>query len=182
MQPRSSASGASPSLPFPGESRRVLGQVETPALKLEERVYASGLSVPRHSHETSNFVYIIAGSHWVGHSRGGETCDPRTVRFLPAGEPHEIYFPVGCTCLHLELRPPILELAAEDGRAICAPGELAQPFAAALGARLHREFLQRDDASSLGIEAATLQLLLTGGKGPTPRRSGVPPWLLRIRE
>ncbi|HEV8038535.1 MAG TPA: AraC family transcriptional regulator [Bryobacteraceae bacterium] len=182
MQPRSSASGASPSLPYPGESRRVLHQVETPALKLEERVYASGLSVARHSHDTSNFIYVIAGSHWVGHSRGGEICDPRTVRFLPAGEPHEIYFPVGCTCLHVELRPPILELAAEDGRTICAPGELAQPCAAALGARLHREFLQRDDVSSLGIEAATLQLLLTGGQSSTPRRGGAPAWLLRLRE
>lgn len=177
-----SASRAQPSLPYPGESRRILGQVETPTLKLEERVYAAGLSVPRHSHETSNFIYVIAGSHWVGHSRGGDTCDPRTVRFLPAGEPHEIYFPVGCRCLHVELRQPILELAAQDGRAICAPGELAQPSAAALGARLHREFRQRDDVAPLDIEAAVLQLLLTGGESSTPRCSVIPSWLLRIRE
>jgi AraC family transcriptional regulator len=180
MQPRSSASGAE-ALPYPTGSRRVLGQIETPALKVEERVYAAGLSVPRHSHDTSNFIYVIAGSHWVGHSRC-DTCAPRTVRFLPAGEPHEIYFPVGCRCLHIELRQPILELAAQDGRTICAPGELAQSSAAALGARLHREFRQRDDVAPLDIEATVLQLLLMGRQNSTARRSLPPSWLLRIRE
>jgi AraC-like DNA-binding protein len=170
------------SLPYPTESRQVLGELETPGLKVEERVYASGLSVPRHSHDTSNFIYVVAGAHWAGHSRGGETCHPRTVRFLPAGEPHEIYFPVGCRCLHIELRQPILDLAAQDGRTICSPGELAQPAAADLGARLHREFQQRDDVSQLEIETAVLQLLLSGGQKSKPHRGAVPAWLLRIRE
>jgi AraC-like DNA-binding protein len=171
-----------PSLPYPAESRDVLGAIETPALKVEERVYAAGLSVPRHFHDTSNLIYIIAGSHWAGHSRGADTCHPRTVRFLPAGEPHEIYFPVGCRCLHIELRQPILDLAAQDGRTICSPGELAQPSAADLGARLHREFQQKDDVSRLEIETAVLQLLLTAGQESKPGRGPVPAWLLRIRE
>ncbi|MGD0300041.1 MAG: AraC family transcriptional regulator [Bryobacteraceae bacterium] len=177
MQPRSSAS-----LPYPDESRRILGQLESPALKVEERVYAAGLSVARHFHDTPNLIYVIAGSHWAGHSRGGEICDPRTVRFLPAGEPHEIYFPVGCRCLRVELRQPILELAAQDGRTICAPGELPQPSAVALGARLHREFRQRDEVTPLDLEAAVLQLLLTSGQSPAERRGLPPAWLLRIRE
>jgi len=170
------------SLPYPAESRHIVGQLDTPAFKVEERVYAAGLSVPRHSHPTSNFIYIIAGSHWPGHSRGADTCNPRTVRFLPAGEPHEIYFPVDCRCLHIELRQPILDLAAEDGRIISQPGEVAQPSAAVLGARLHRQFHQKDEVSLLDIETAVLQLLLTGGQESKPRRSPVPAWLLRIRE
>jgi AraC family transcriptional regulator len=170
------------SLPYPAELRHVLSELETPALKMEERVYAAGLSVPRHSHDTSNFIYIVAGSHWAGHSRGGDTCNPRTVRFLPAGEPHEIYFPVGCRCLHIELRQPILDVAAQDGRIICSPGELAQPSAAALGARLHREFQHKDDVSPLDVESAVMQLLLSGGEKSKPRRGPVPAWLLRIRE
>jgi AraC family transcriptional regulator len=171
-----------PSLPYPAESRHVLTELQTPALKVEERVYAAGLSVPRHSHPTSNFIYVIAGSHWAGHSRGADICNPRTVRFLPAGEPHEIYFPVGCRCLHIELRQPILDLAAADSRTICEPGELTVPSAPALGARLHREFQRKDEASRLDIEAAVLQLLLSGGQEPKPRRGPVPAWLLRIRE
>ena len=167
---------------YPGESRRVLGELETPSLKVQERVYAPGLCVARHSHDTTNFIYIIAGTHWAGHSRGGDTCAPRTVRFLPAGEVHENYFPVGSRCLHIELRQPILKLAAEHSKTICSPGELARPSAVALGARLHREFRQKDDVSALDIEAVMLQLLLSDGQDSTPRRGLIPSWLLRIRE
>jgi AraC family transcriptional regulator len=151
-------------------------------VKVEEMVYAPGLCVARHSHDTSNFIYIIAGAHWSGHGRGGDTCAPRTVRFLPAGEPHENYFPVGSRSLNFELRQPILDLAAEHSPIICSPGELAQPSAVALGARLHREFRQKDDVSGLDIEAVILQLLLSDGQDSAPRRGFVPAWLLRIRE
>lgn len=175
-------SSTPPLLPYPGESRRILGEFETPAVKVEEMVFAPGLCVARHSHDTSNLIYVIAGEHWSGFSRGGDTCAPRTVRYLPAGEPHENYFPVGCRCLHIELRQPILELAAEHGQMIYAPGELAWPPAVALGARLHREFRQKDDLSRLDIEAVILQLLLADGQDRTPRRNLVPAWLVRIRE
>ncbi len=182
IQPSASGLGAQQSLLYPGESRRVLGKLETPVVKVEEMVYAAGLCVARHSHDTANFIYIIAGAHWSGYSRGGDICAPRTVRYLPAGEPHENYFPVGCRCLHAELRQPILELAAGYGRTIDIPGELPRPSAARLGARLHREFRKRDDVSRVDIEALILQLLLTDGQDSTPRRGFVPSWLLRIRE
>jgi AraC family transcriptional regulator len=182
MQLSADASGAQPPPPYPGDPEAVLGKLETPALKVEAERYPPGLCIPRHSHNTSSFIYTIAGTHWSGFSRGGETCTPGTVRFLPAGEPHENYFPVGCSSLEIELRHPILELAAQHGRTISTPGELAQPSAVTLAARLYREFRQRDDLSLLDIEAATLQLLLIGGNDSTPGHNFAPPWLLRIRE
>ncbi len=177
-----SVSVPQPSPTYPGGSQPALGKLETSAVKVEEERYAPGLCIPRHYHDTANFIYTIAGTHWSGYSRGGDTCAPGTVRFLAAGEPHENYFPVGCRALEIELRNPILELAAEHGHTICSPGELPHPSAAALGARLYREFRQRDDVSLLDIEAVILQLLLSGGQDSTPRRSSAPPWLLRIRE
>jgi len=165
-----------------GESRDVLGKLETQALKVEEELYRPGLCIPRHSHSTANLIYTVAGMHWSGYSRGGEMCAPGTVRFLPAGEPHENYFPVGCRSIEIVLHQPILELAAEHGQTICSSGELAHPSASALGARLYREFCRRDDVSLLDIEAVTLELLLTRGQEGTPRRGVAPFWLLRIRE
>jgi AraC family transcriptional regulator len=182
MQPSATPSGAQPPPPSPGEPERILGKLETPALKVEAERYPPGLCIPRHSHNAASFIYTIAGTHWSGFSHGGETCAPGTVRFLPAGEPHENYFPVGCSSLEIELRHPILELAAENGPTICTPHQLPQPSAVTLAARLYREFRQRDDLSLLDIEATTLQLLLIGGDGSTPRRSSAPPWLRRIRE
>jgi AraC family transcriptional regulator len=182
MQPSRSPSGAKPLPSYPGEAERVLSKLEMPAVKVEAELYPAGLCIPRHSHDTASFIYTIAGTHWSGFSRGGETCAAGTVRFLPAGEPHENYFPVGCRSLEIQLRRPILELAAEHGPTIRTPGELAQPSAAGLAARVYSEFRQRDDLSLVDIEAATLQLLLIGGEDSTPRHSFAPPWLRRIRE
>ncbi len=167
---------------YPGESRRVLGALDTPSMRAEETAYAGGLCVARHSHDTSNLVYTIAGGHWSGLSRESGICEPQSMRFLPAGELHENYFPVETTCLQIELRQPIWDVAAEHGRTISAPGRIAHPIAMALGARLYREFRQNDDVSRLGMEAAILQLVLSDGHGTALRRGRIPGWLLRIRE
>jgi AraC family transcriptional regulator len=182
VHPPSSTSGAPQSPGYAVESRRVIRGLETPTAKLEEAAYAPGLCVARHSHDTAILIYTIAGTHWSGLGRGGDTCAPRTVRFLPAGEPHENYFPVGSRCLHIELGQQVLDLAAEHGRTIGFPGELAGESAVALGARLHREFRQTDDVAQLDIDAVILQLLLAGGQDSTPRRGVVPSWLLRVRD
>jgi AraC family transcriptional regulator len=166
----------------PGELRRVLGELETPAVRVEEIVYAPGFCVARHSHATSNLIYGIAGTHWSAFSRGGEICTPGTLRFLPAGEFHENYFPVGSRCLQIELKQSIWNLAALHGRTIDIPGEIARPSAVALAARLYREFRRKDDGSRLAIEGVILQLLLTDEENSASRRGLVPSWLLRIRE
>jgi AraC family transcriptional regulator len=148
----------------------------------EETTYAAGLCVTRHSHDTSNLVYTVTGAHWSGLSRGGGICVPRSVRFLPAGEVHENYFPVESRCLQIELRGPIWDLAAEHGSTISAPGEVTRDDAASLGARLYQEFHRNDDVSRLGMEAAILQLMLAARHEAAPRRGRIPAWLLRIRE
>lgn len=140
-------------------------------MRIAEMVYAAGLCVERHSHETDNLIYIVAGTHWSSYSRGGEACHPRTVRFLPAGEPHENYFPVASRCLVIDLGMP---------RATLMPGRVAKPSAPALGARLYREFRQGDDLSPIGLESTVLEILLTDRHDE--RRGAIPAWLLRVRE
>jgi AraC family transcriptional regulator len=167
---------------YPRQSRHVLGELETPSVKVERVWYAPGLCLARHAHGTPHFIYIVDGLHWSGHSRGGDACAPGTVRFLPAGEPHENYFPVGSHCLHVELFLPILALAREDGALLGASGELASPSAPALGARLHHEFSQKDDVSALAVEELLMELLLSGVRRSPLRRGPAPSWLLRVRE
>jgi AraC family transcriptional regulator len=159
---------------------RHLGEFATPAGTLEEMVYAPGLCEERHFHDKANLIYIVEGSHWAGHSRGGDTCNPGTVRFLPAGEPHETYFPFASWCLQIELSEPIIALACEHGRMTCAPGELPGASAGVLGARLHEEFLNPDEISHLDVEAVALQLLLHASGAPQSKAP--PPWVLRIRD
>jgi len=167
---------------YPGESRRVLDQLETAAVKIEEVEYAAGLCLARHAHERAEFIYILNGPHWSGHSRGGDDCLPGTVRFLPAGEPHENYFPVVCRCLGVELPAPLVELAKEEGAIPGASGELASPGAAAQGARLELEFRQKDDLTGPAVEGLLLELLTSGVRRSGERSGATPRWLLRVRE
>lgn len=157
-------------------------ELVTPAVTVEEEQYFAGSCIARHSHKTANLIYIVAGTHWSGHSRGGDLCAPGTVRFIPAGEPHENYFPVDSRCMEIQIGQPLLDLAAEHTRTFCSPGELKHPSTQALGTRLYEEFCRRDQISALEIEAATLQLLVCGEPESMPRRGSAPPWLLRIRE
>lgn len=151
--------------------------LETPGVRVDEMAYEKGLCVARHSHETANFIYSISGTHWSAHSRGGDLCAPGTMRFLPAGEPHENYFPQGSRCLGIELRQSMVDLAGEHGGVRCSPGEVRR--AGVYGARLYREFRGADDLSPLAIESAALELMVSG----RPERHGrTPLWLRRIRE
>jgi AraC family transcriptional regulator len=167
---------------YPGESRRVVGELETPSFRLEEVLYAPGLCIARHDHEIPQLIYILGGLHWSGHSRGGDACAPWTVRFIPAGEPHENYFPAGARCVGVELFRPIVELAREEGAVLGTFGEISSPSAPALGARLHDEFQRKDDVSALAVEALLLELLLSGVSANRLRRGPTPAWLLRVRE
>jgi len=167
---------------YPGEARRVLGELETPSFRAEEVNYAPGLCIARHEHETPELIYILEGLHWSGHSRGGDECAPWTVRFIPAGEPHENYFPAGTRCIGVELMGPIMGLAREEGAVLGTFGEVSSPAAPALGARLHDEFRRKDDVSALAVESVLLELLLSGVRRRPVRCSPAPRWLLRLRE
>jgi AraC family transcriptional regulator len=104
------------------------------------------------------------------------------VRYLPAGEPHEVYFPLGSTCLQLELESSIIDLAAEQGRPLKCPGEIHDARAGPLGARLRHELFTSDDLSQLEVEGVALQLLLSGEPVGRAQHRDTPPWVLRIGE
>jgi AraC family transcriptional regulator len=165
----------------PGE-RRLLAELTTPAGSLAEMVYARGSCEGRHSHRNASFIYVVGGDHWATHSRGGDTARAGTVRYLPADEPHEVYFPLGSTCLQLELESFIIDLAAEQGRPLECPGEIHDARAGPLGARLHKELFTSDDLSQLEVEGVALQLLLAGESAGRAQRRDAPPWVLRIGE
>ena len=164
----------------PGEPMRVLAELATPAGKIAEASYPPGCCEGRHSHSKASLIYIVDGDHWATHSRGGGTARVGTVRYLPAGEPHEVYFPSGSTCLQLELEPSIIDLAAEQGRPLEQPGEILDACAGPLGAHLHHELFTSDDLSQIDVEGVALQLLLAREPARRARRGDAPPWLLRI--
>jgi AraC family transcriptional regulator len=138
--------------------------------------------MPRHFHEHTEFACGMEGVHWSLLSNAGYTCRPGTLRFLPAGELHENYFPNGARCLRIELGSAILERAREYGAVLSMPGELATPAATCLTQLLVKEFRRNDDLSALSIEGLSLQLLQVYSNEPLLPGEPLPQWLGRIRE
>lgn len=167
---------------YPRNLRRVLGKLETHTIKIEEVEYAAGLCLARHSQAFPFLACTVEGVHWSSHGHGGHVCRPGTVRFLPAGEPHENYFPAWSRCLLVKLRDPLLERAREYGALPRMPGELATPASAMLCELLHRELHENDDLSALSVDGLSLQLLLAGAKEPMWPGAPIPAWLRRTRE
>jgi AraC family transcriptional regulator len=172
-------SGNSPPAPA---SRCVLRKLETPVLKVEEVAYAGGLCIARHADALPFFACTLAGLHWSSHSYGGHTCVPGTVRFLPAGESHENYFPRASRCLLVKLQHDILRRACEDSAIPSRPGQLVAHRAANLCKLLRAELRHNDDLSSLAAEELTLELLLKEAKAPLSPATPIPGWLRRIHE
>lgn len=170
--------GSSPALAF----RRVLRRLETPDLRVEEVAYSAGVCMSRHAEALPFFACTLAGLHWSCNSYGGHTCVPGAVRFLPAGESHENYFPRASRCLLVKLGPDILRRAFEHGAVPSSPGQLVAHDAAKLCRLLRGELRQNDDLSSLAVEELTLELLLTGAKEPWSPATPIHTWLRRIRE
>jgi len=162
--------------------RRVLRKLETPGLKVEEVAYSAGVCMARHAEALPFFACTLAGLHWSCNSYGGHICVPGTVRFLPAGESHENYFPRASRCLLVKLQHDILRRACEHSAIPSSPGQLVAPDAAKLCKLLRAELRQNDDLSSLAVEELTLELLLIGAKEPWSPATPIPRWLRRIRE
>lgn len=167
---------------YPCTSRRVLGRLETTTLKIEEVEYSAGSCLARHSQAFPFLACTIRGVHCSANGQAGYVCRPGTVRFIPAGEPHENYFPSRSRCLLLKLQDPILERASEQGPVPRVPGELATAKAAILCRLLRAELQQNDELSGLAIEALSLELLLAGQKEPMWRGAPIPAWLRRTQE
>jgi AraC family transcriptional regulator len=164
-------------------SRPISGQVlaarRQPHLALTETLYPPGLLLARHSHVSTYLTFVVDGIYREGLARMTDTCRPRTIRWLPAGEPHADDYPRGARCLHVEIGPSLTRRAQDGVR----PGQLDGAMARWAGSRLYREFHQADDVSTLAIEGLILELLAERARARSnPGTGAAPAWLKMARE
>jgi len=187
MSSKSSGGSDIGALPGPRTSWRtpprcVLEDFATSAVKVIHVEYTPGCCFARHSESLPFLACTVRGVHWSSNSQGGYTCLPGTVRFLPAGEPHENYFPAHSRCVLIKLLPPMLARVVDEASLPDGPVQIAHP-AAALAARLLRKELHRqDNLSPLTVEELSLELLLAGNRLPVRSCRSVPAWLRRVHE
>lgn len=158
------------------ELRRVAG------LTLSETGYRPGMIVPDHVHDHALMVFVLRGGFVERSARQRRACEPGTLLFHPAAEPHaHEFYAAEARCFTVNLAGAWQDRMREHG-----PGALDHPIdahasrATWLAEHLHREFTVADSASALAIEGYTLAILgeLARGAG-TAQRGTAPSWLAR---
>jgi AraC family transcriptional regulator len=149
----------SPSCPITLGTR--LRSRETSGFLFTETSHAAGTRLYRHHHETANVAIVLSGSFTEQFSHCTFECGPRSLVVKPPGEPHsDEYGSRGMRGLLVEVTPRGLERLGPVSGALGRVQQISGGPATWCAARLHREFIRRDAASSLALEAIALELLV----------------------
>lgn len=154
-----------------------------PGFRLMESVYASDVRLPKHSHESACFSFMLQGAMAESYKSRVLESRAQTVGFNAAGEPHSN------TIAGSGARFLILEVGQDlTKRAMCSPsfnessvfqgGELSW-----LGLKLYRESIHLDQFSALAIEGLALEMIAVLCRSDTAGTAKRPPsWLLEARD
>src|SRR5262245_30875643 len=116
---------------FYGERRK---SQQIADLILTESIYSQNFSIPRHSHESAFFLFVLQGACTETSETRTRSCDSSVLVFHPAGERHQaIWDQTGGRCFNLEFVPNWLDPFCEqqvrldqpaDFDGGCQPGSL----------------------------------------------------------
>src|SRR3989440_12490539 len=89
---------------------------------LSETLYLPGSALPRHSHASHYFCFVLSGSYKESYDRKVRSCEPLTILYHPAGEIHAQSFETSAVDLfRVEVNPARLQYPSHpdlsmDGR------------------------------------------------------------------
>ena len=148
-------------------------------LIITQSTYASRLQTPIHSHETASFTIVIGGGYVEQFRSRAFECSRGTILFRASGELHyDRISDGGARCLMIELSRDWQQRMLERGLKISAPRQLNHAFN--FIAQLRRELLTNDTATSLAVEALTLELICNFIREPR-EATRAPLWLRKLR-
>lgn len=151
-----------------------------PELRITEYQYPIGLLIPKHTHESAYITLVLEGNYSESIADVSDTCSPGMVRFLPAGERHTNHFITETRCLHIAVASQMLQRIQEESGFELAGAIGGRDFSH-LTRKLHREFLQPDEASALALEGLVLEILAEGMRSKKPFRT-LPAWMVTVRD
>jgi AraC family transcriptional regulator len=152
-------------------------------LSLTETAYASNIQLPKHSHNSAYFCYVIKGGFTEVYGKRSLDCDKSLLIFHPAGEMHADFFHASSRCFNLKISSQWLERIQQFQSTLSEPVYFRRDHLSHLAAKLYKEFKDQDELSSLVIEGLALEIL-----GETARRQVVKPlkntpsWLAQARD
>ncbi len=158
-------------------SGTVIAAREVGGIALTEHVYDEGTRFAPHSHSNALLTLVVNGHYRETLADRVEECRPRSVRFLPAGAPHEDEHLMRSTCLVVRLDAKILQRTREYAAGIERPGELNSPSVKLFGWRLYHEFRMPDRSSELAIEALIYEILVEAARCERDHHGAGPAWM-----
>jgi AraC family transcriptional regulator len=138
---------------------KTLKQYRADGFSLSETRYPPGSILPRHSHESHYFCFVLRGTYTESYGRKVRSRQPSAIVFHPAGELHAQYF--DSTAVQL-FRIEVNQARLRDLSRANLPLEgldFRKGLATGLALRLYQEFCEPDAVSDLAIEGLALELI-----------------------
>jgi AraC family transcriptional regulator len=160
---------ANPQLPQGKFFGQTLKQHQAGGFSLSETHYLPGSTLPRHSHESHYFCFVLRGSYSEAYEQKVRCCEPLMILYHPAGEVHAQSFDKTAVDLfRVEVNPtrlryeghPDLRMNGHDFRG-------GRPIV--LANKLYQEFCEPDAVSHLAIEGLGLELMAALARDPQHR-------------
>ena len=161
----------------------VLRKTLVAGFTLTERAYPPDLRLPEHSHQESDFCFVLAGSFTEVIGNQARRCRPRSVLFHPAGEAHSDHFHTSVRCFSLQFGSGGMDDTPRWRKSVSSTsvnspgGRLSQ-----LAARLYREFCSPDEVSRIMIEGIALQMMAETSRQTTAPTHAAPAWLGQAKD
>jgi len=149
--------------------------------RLTEAVYYPGQKLPRHSHESAKYCFVLAGSFSETVGKHERARQPLSLSFQPSDTAHEETHNAPGHHFLIEVGSHSLDRAREYSAILDRPVDLTGGMAIRLATQLYDEFLHVDALSPLAIEGLILELLAETSRrelGAADRRP--PRWLEQV--
>jgi AraC family transcriptional regulator len=136
-----------------------------------------------HAHDEAGFVLALAGTGELDYGGQTHVCEPGSLTFLPAGEPHANRFLGGVRCFEIMLGSPWLDRFGEAFSAIERPTAFRNAAPVQVATRLREEVRSPDALSALAVEGLVTDLLVqTARNADFAQERRAPVWLRRAKE
>jgi AraC-like DNA-binding protein len=148
------------------------------AFELSERIYPARVRLKFGGHGEAYFCFLLDGAL----SDGAVTYSPGNVVFFPGDQTHAVDIVQDCRCFIVQVEGSLLSRAKLNTFGPREARSLETWEAPWLASRLYAEFLKREPARELRIEAIILQLLALAVRSSREEQSGRESlWLKRVR-
>ena len=138
---------------------KTLRQHQAGGFNLSETHYLPGSTLPRHSHESHYFCFVLSGSYRESFDRRVRSCEPLMILYHPAGELHAQSFDkTGVDLFRIEVTPARLRYASHPDLSMNGR-DFRGGLPVGLAFKLYQEFREPDAVSHLAIEGLGLELI-----------------------